>query len=114
MRSRSEVHELLAQAAYFERSGDPYGAICRAKDAVMAAPDEELAVEAQLAVERYELAARKWRTLVDERESEHRVFELRGQDLPAPPLELVHEAPPRRWSWIARLVRPRLRVATAP
>ena len=114
MTNRGEIHRTLREAEVFLRSGNPMGAIRRARDAVVkAAGDEELFDEAQITLERCEAEARRWRMLIDERRSQHRVFELRGQGLPAPSLEAVQEAPPRPWAWIQRVIRPRPRVATA-
>lgn len=103
--TKGDVHFLLAQAQDFHRAGDAQAAVMRAREAVMASADDEMREAAELAVERYEAALRAWRDEVAMRESEHRVLELTTQGLSAPSLETVRDAPPRKWGWIARVVR---------
>ncbi len=114
MKTAGEIHEMLAQAHYFYLRGDPMGAMRRARDAVAASTDDDLRDEAELAVERYEAAAREWRDEIERRWGEHRVHELREQGLPAPPIELVRDRPPRRWSWLERRVSNVPRVVSVP
>ena len=102
--TKGDIHQLLAEAQYLQRQGDVQAAVIRAREAVMSSPDEETRDEAELAVERYELASRSWSEDVRVRGSEYRVHELLAVGLPAPPLEVVRE--PRRWAWIERIVHP--------
>jgi hypothetical protein len=73
-----DVHQWLAEAAYFLRAGDPLGGARRARDAVAGATDDALREEAELTVERCEEAARAWLRAIDHRESEHRVLDGDG------------------------------------
>lgn len=70
-----DTRDLLEQAAYFARSGDPRGAVTRARQAVMEATSLDAKEGAEIELERMLAFERAWDADLRRRFEQHRAIE---------------------------------------
>ena len=71
-----DIRDMLEQAAYFVRAGDPRAAVVRARQAVMAATSPEAKDAAGIELERMLAAERAWTAALIGRWEQHRTIEV--------------------------------------